>query len=139
MTEKERERQDADAMWRKSRPTKVDRPAERMTTVLSVRMPREVIRALTIVAREQDKGPSTLARELIEKGLALESGAPSSLAFQVFGRILERMEDILLPQQPWRLLHVKDVSRPPEYRPDWSVASSRTALWGKATIREPAV
>jgi predicted DNA-binding protein len=40
------------------------------SVVLSVRLPRHVFRELILAARREGKGPATLARELIEEGLA---------------------------------------------------------------------
>ncbi len=87
----------ADELWRKGEPAKVERSLRSDSTVLSVRMPRETLRYLTVFAREQGKGPGTLARELIEQGLSLESAPSSNITARVLGRLLEVQEE----RRPW--------------------------------------
>ncbi len=81
-------------MWEKGEPTKLDRPSRAMTSLLSVRLPRDVLRQLTLAARQQGKGPATLARELIEQGLTLEETELRPIFLRVLARFLEKMEGV---------------------------------------------
>jgi hypothetical protein len=76
-------------MWEEATPVQVDRRPRAMDTVLSIRMPRELLRELEIAARSQGKGPTTLARELIEQGLALGPSASVPLLAKLASRLAE--------------------------------------------------
>lgn len=59
-----------DELWEKGEKAKIKRPAGgKKTSVLSIKMDRDLLRLLVERARELGIGPSTLARELIEEGL----------------------------------------------------------------------
>lgn len=75
--------------WSKGKPADLVRSARTDSTVLSVRMRRSTLRLLTEAARDRGKGPATLARELIEQGLASVSGGDLTLAARVLERLLE--------------------------------------------------
>jgi hypothetical protein len=78
-----------DTVWSKAEPTRLVRRKKADTTVLSVRMSRSTLRLLVEIGRELGKGPATLARELIEQGIALKSGKAAHLAVRVLERVLE--------------------------------------------------
>lgn len=83
-------REQAERMWEEATPVEVDRrPPGAMNTVLSIRMTNELLRELEISARSQGKGPTTLARELIEQGLALGPSASVPLLAKVASRLAE--------------------------------------------------
>ncbi len=92
MSEKPLSRREAEEMWEKSEPIKLERTSRAMTSLLSVRLPRDVLRQLTLAARQQRKGPATLARELIEQGLTLQDAEVRPIFFRVLARFLEKME-----------------------------------------------
>ncbi len=81
--------EEAERMWEEATPVQVERRPRAMDTVLSIRMPRELLRELEIAARSQGKGPTTLARELIEQGLALGPSASVPLLAKVASRLAE--------------------------------------------------
>ena len=82
-------REEAERMWEEATPIEVDRRPRAMTTVVSIRMPRELLRELEIAGRSQGKGPTTLGRELIEQGLALGPSASVPLLAKVASRLAE--------------------------------------------------
>ncbi len=84
-------------LFRGAKRVELQRPAGPMTTILSVRMPREVFHALSVVARQQEKGPATLAREFIERGLAQEPIESPTLAMRLLGRLLELVPEEWYP------------------------------------------
>lgn len=86
--------EDEQELWRSAKRVEVERPTRAMTSILSVRMPREVFRTLSMVARRQGKGPATLARELIEEGLIREPEASRTLALSVVARVLADLPDL---------------------------------------------
>src|ERR1700674_4689966 len=67
-----------------------DGTATALTTVLSVRMRRDVVKELAKAARAAAKPPATLARELIELGLALDHPASAALLGRVLVRLIEQ-------------------------------------------------
>ena len=79
-------------LFRGAKHVKVDRASNAMTSILSIRLPREVFRALSIAARRRGKGPTTLARELIEQGLAEDRSESPVLALRVLTRFFENWE-----------------------------------------------
>jgi hypothetical protein len=81
--------EEAERMWEEATPVQVDRRPRAMDTVLSIRMPRQLLRELEITARSQEKGPTTLARELIEQGLALGPSASVPLLAKVASRLAD--------------------------------------------------
>lgn len=99
------------ALWRGAKRVRVGRPTRAMTSLLSVRMPREVFRALSTTARRQGKGPTTLARELIEHGLVQEPAASAALVFRVLARLLESRPEAWPPSE--KLLPAGRASRSP--------------------------
>ena len=86
---KEISRSEAERMWQEAAPVEVDRRPRPMNTVVSIRMPRELLRELEITARSQGKGPTTLARELIEQGLAVGPSASVPLLAKVASRLAD--------------------------------------------------
>jgi len=66
--------------WEDGRPADLDRRRP-PTSVLSIRIPAEMLRTLSERARAEGKSASVFARELIEAGLASEHpGTPEELA-----------------------------------------------------------
>jgi hypothetical protein len=82
-------REEAERMWEEATPVEVERRPGGMNTVLSIRMTNELLGELEIAARSQGKGPTTLARELIEQGLALGPSASVPLLAKVASRLAE--------------------------------------------------
>ena len=80
-------RREAERMWREATPVEVERRPGAMDTVLSIRMTNDLLRELEIAARSQGKGPTTLARELIEQGLAAGPSASVPLLAKVASRL----------------------------------------------------
>jgi plasmid stability protein len=76
-------------MWDEAAPVQVTRRRGELTTVISVRLPRQILRELTLAARRHGRGPGTLARELIEQGLAAEGGASPFRIASVLAHLLE--------------------------------------------------
>ncbi len=74
-------------LWEEARPAQVDR-RRRESSVLSVRLPSHVLDQLVRQARGQGKGPATLARELIEEGLARTEEASPAVLAQLLARRL---------------------------------------------------
>lgn len=74
--------------WAEAQQTQMVKPTRTDSTILSVRMPRSTLQLLTQKAREQGKGPATLARELIEQGMALSSADEIGLAVRVLERLM---------------------------------------------------
>ena len=62
------------------------------SAVVSVRLPAQVADSLTQQAEREDKSTGTLARELIEDGLARRPEASTELLASVFSRLAARME-----------------------------------------------
>ncbi len=62
------------------------------SVVVSVRVPAEVADTLAKWAEVEDKATGTLARELIENGLAREPGASIELMSTVLARLVSRFE-----------------------------------------------
>ncbi len=83
-----------DQIWREAEPVEVERPTRAMTSILSVRLPREVFRELTLTARRLGEGPATLARELIERGLAVQAESSSVILARVLLQLFERMPEL---------------------------------------------
>ena len=84
-------RERAGRLWETAAPVEVTRPGRAMTSVLSVRMSRDLLRELTVAARREGTGPATLARELIEQGLAADPEASTALAARVLERLLAQV------------------------------------------------
>lgn len=121
--------EDEAALWRGAKRVEVERPARAMTSILSVRMPRDVFQTLSIVAHRQEKGPATLARELIEEGLAIQPGASRAIALSVFARILEELPDLQVAiEKPAIRWHTKNFL---------ADISAGTALWDFPRHIEP--
>ncbi len=82
--------EEAQRMWEQGTPVEVERPPRgAMNTVLSIRMTNELLRELEITARSQGKGPTTLARELIEQGLALGPSPSVPILAKVAARLAD--------------------------------------------------
>ena len=78
--------------WQRGQPVELDRSgAETSSSVLSVRMPRSLLKELSAAARRIGKGPATLARELIEQGLALDHPASNEVLGRVLGRVIQQV------------------------------------------------
>lgn len=88
-TMKDISREEAERMWEEATPVEVERRPGGMNTVLSIRMTNELLGELEIAARSGGKGPTTLARELIEQGLALGPSASVPLLAKVASRLAE--------------------------------------------------
>ena len=88
-TMKDISREEGERMWEEATPVEVERRLGRMNTVLSIRMTNELLGELEIAARSRGKGPTTLARELIEQGLALGPSASVPLLAKVASRLAE--------------------------------------------------
>ena len=93
VTEDEMTKEEALRLWEEARPVKVERRRSG-SSVLSVRLPDHVFDELVLEAQRQGKGPATLARELIEEGLARQEAAPLALLFE---RLAQRLRE-----QQWR-------------------------------------
>ncbi|HSZ36936.1 MAG TPA: hypothetical protein VK773_07575 [Acidimicrobiales bacterium] len=86
------EHDDLQAAFERSEKVEIERPEPRnLASVLSVRMSRELLRELTIAARSVDKGPATLARELIERGLVDDFAPTPALIGKVLSRLLDQL------------------------------------------------
>ncbi|MFA5786150.1 MAG: hypothetical protein WDA71_04060 [Actinomycetota bacterium] len=74
--------------WRKGKPADIKRtrPA---TSVLSVRVPRDLLKELANRARREGKAPSILARELLERGLSPDSPTTPAELARAFSRWVE--------------------------------------------------
>lgn len=90
VTEEELTKEEALRLWKEARPVKVERRRSG-SSVLSVRLPDRVFDELVLEARRQGKGPATLARELIEEGLARREEAPLPLFFE---RLAQRLREL---------------------------------------------
>jgi hypothetical protein len=78
--------------WQRGQPVELDRSGpETSSSVLSVRMPRSLLKELSTAARRIGKGPATLARELIEQGLALDHPASNEVLGRVLGRVIQQI------------------------------------------------
>lgn len=86
--------EDMNELFRGAKRVDVERPVHAMTSILSVRMSRELFRALSIAAKERSRGPATFARELIEQGLVLEGNAPLTIFWRLLGRISEEVREL---------------------------------------------
>lgn len=100
-------RRRARQMWEEATPVRVARRRGELSAVLSVRLPRQVLRDLTLAARSQGKGPGTLARDLIEQGLTMQARPSRALIAAVLTRLLESTAAL---EQPW---HWEPLSQPP--------------------------
>jgi hypothetical protein len=92
MTKREVNRKQAERLWDAAKVVRVTRRRGETSAILSVRLPRETLRALTLAARAQDKGPGTLAREMIEQALAMQETSPPALIASVLSRLLQTTE-----------------------------------------------
>ncbi len=88
--EEEMTKEEALRLWEQARPVEVER-RRRESSVLSVRLPSHVFDELVREARWQGKGPATLARELIEEGLAQREQASLPLLLE---RLAERLRSL---------------------------------------------
>ncbi len=116
------DRRKAMNLWRSARPAKMERRPARMTSILSVRLPREVLRDLTLAARRQGKGPGTFSRELIEEGLVLHASPSPALISRVLTRFLESTAELEQPRQ-W-ILEVQPSIRQPIVQTSGEVMTS---------------
>lgn len=67
------------------------------TSVLSIRMPRSLLRELTVAARNEGSPPGSYARELLEQSLVLSDNVVSpAITARVLARLLESLPDELL-------------------------------------------
>lgn len=107
MSRRDVSRRQAQRMWEEATPVQVIRRRGELSAVLSVRLPRQVLKDLTLAARRQGKGPGTLARELVEQGLALQLSPSPALIARVLTRFLESAPEL---ERPW---HWTPVSQPP--------------------------
>jgi len=80
--------------WQQGQPVEMDRSgADTSSSVLSVRMPRTLLKELSTEARRIGKAPATLARELIEQGLALDHPTSSAVLSRVLGRLIQQLPE----------------------------------------------
>ena len=86
---KEISRREAERMWGEATPVEVERRPGGLNTVLSIRMTSDLLGELELAARGQGKGPTTLARELIEQGLAAGPSASVPLLAKVASRLAD--------------------------------------------------
>jgi hypothetical protein len=75
--------------WSEGTPVELDTSKSAKTTVLSVRVPRELLYDISQLAVSQGKAPGTFARELIESALAANYPASPALLGTVLARLLE--------------------------------------------------
>lgn len=83
-----REGAEIEAAWARGRPAELkrERPS---SSVLSIRVPTELLETLSERAKTEGKPASLLARDLIERGLAIEGPmTPADLA-RMFARWVE--------------------------------------------------
>ncbi len=86
---KEISRREAERIWAEAKPVEVERRSGAMNSMLSIRMTDDLLGELEIAARSQGKGPTTLARELIEQGLAAGPSASVPLLAKVASRLAD--------------------------------------------------
>ena len=91
VTEDEMTEEEALRLWKEAQPVKVERRRSG-SSVLSVRLSDPVFDELVLEAQRQGKGPATLARELIEEGLARKEAAPLALLFERLAQRLWELE-----------------------------------------------
>lgn len=89
---------DLASAWESGEATTIAPPQEPKTSVLSIRLPQELLKELTAIARENDRPPTTFARELIEVALTLDYPVSGALITRVLGRLLE---NAAINVQPW--------------------------------------
>ncbi len=99
LTEDDLTKEEAMRLWKQGRPVEVERRRAE-SSVLSVRLPRHVFDELVAEAQRQGKGPATLARELIEEGLAQRDGVSPALLARVLAQRLEGLRDLLEMRGP---------------------------------------
>jgi predicted DNA-binding protein len=86
--------------WRRGKPARLVRESPG-TSVLSIRVPRDLLKELSTAARAREKTPGTFARELIEDGLAQQESAEPWLIARVLARMLKRLDvDVREPTKP---------------------------------------
>jgi hypothetical protein len=112
MSGRDLSRRGAEALWEEATPVRVARRRGDLTTVLSVRLPRDILRALTLAARREGKGPGTLARELIERGLAEGGSASPARIARVLARLLTA-PPVSEPTGHWTPLREPRLAGPP--------------------------
>lgn len=88
LTEDDLPKEEALRLWRQARPVQVERRRAE-SSVLSVRLPQHLLDELVAEAQRQGKGPATLARELIEEGLARKEEVSPALLFRRLAQFLE--------------------------------------------------
>jgi predicted DNA-binding protein len=89
--EEEMTKEEALRLWEEARPVEVERRRAE-SSVLSVRLSHHVFDELVEEARRQGKGPATLARELIEEGLARKEGTSPALILETLARLFRNLE-----------------------------------------------
>jgi predicted DNA-binding protein len=89
--EEEMSKEEALRLWEEARPVEVERRRAE-SSVLSVRLPHHVFDELVEEARRQGKGPATLARELIEEGLARREDTSPVLLLESLARRFRNLE-----------------------------------------------
>ena len=97
---------DLQAAWERGTPAEIRRvrPA---TSVLSIRVPSELLETLSQKAREEGKSASVFARDLIEAGLSSnQPSTPSELAkyFTRWAHEVEGSVNIVVTHAPQRLM-----------------------------------
>jgi predicted DNA-binding protein len=89
--EEEMTKEEALRLWEEARPVEVERRRAE-SSVLSVRLSHHVFDELVEEARRQGKGPATLARELIEEGLARREDTSPALLLETLARLFRNLE-----------------------------------------------
>lgn len=102
LTEDDLTKEEVLRLWKRSRPVEVERRRAE-SSVLSVRLPHHLFDELVAEAQRQGKGPATLARELIEEGLARKEEASLALLFH---RLAQRLEDLFVGAPSVRFIQV---------------------------------
>jgi predicted DNA-binding protein len=89
--QEEMTKEEALRLWEEARPVEVERRRAE-SSVLSVRLSHHVFDELVEEARRQGKGPATLARELIEEGLARREDTSPALLLETLARLFRNLE-----------------------------------------------
>lgn len=100
--EEEMTKEEALRLWEKAHRVEVERRRSE-SSVLSTRLPHHVFDELVLEAERRGKGPATLARELIEEGLARREDVSLALLLESLAR---RFRSLWLEQPRVRLTGV---------------------------------
>ena len=124
---------DLAAAWGRGTPVDIAPSETQPTSVLSVRMPREMLRELSEAARKDGKAPGTFARELLELALAMGDSSSPALVAQVLARLLALLPNPVVDAASWLSTQVH---RPPGLlQPDQDVIQLLGGFAAKPMIR----